>query len=188
MRATSLVSPLLILGQVTWAFNHPGILHTADDFDRVSAKVSDSAEPWQSGWEKLISNEHADPSWEPNPQAEVYRGTGSPENYSVLYRDIAAAYDLAIRWKVTDNTTFADAAVAILDAWSSTLKLIGGSADRFLAAGLYGYQFANAAEIMRDYSEWPEERFQQFVTMVRESFLHLQKLFPPVGVTYAYRI
>ncbi|GAP88560.1 putative GPI anchored protein [Rosellinia necatrix] len=133
-------------------YNHPGLLHTADDFSRISAKVSAKAEPWYSGWEKLIA--HASTRYTASPKETVWRGTGSPENYPSLYRDIAAAYANALVWKINGTTAFADTAAGILDAWSSTLTLIDGSSDKFLAAGLYGYQFANAAELLRDYENW----------------------------------
>ena len=45
-----------------------------------------------------------------------------------------------------------------------------GSADRFLAAGLYGYQFANAAELVRDHGDFELDRFK---TMLSEVFAPL---------------
>ncbi|KAI0156894.1 chondroitin AC/alginate lyase [Xylariaceae sp. FL1272] len=133
-------------------YTHPGLLHTADDFTRIISKVNAKAEPWSTGWDKLTA--HATTEYSPSPVATVYRGTGTPENYGSLYRDIAVAYANAIAWKVSGTTEYADVAGDILDAWSSTLTLINGTSDKFLASGLYGYQFANAAEILRDYSAW----------------------------------
>jgi len=49
-----------------------------------------------------------------------------------------------------------------MNAWSAKLKGIGGSNDLPLAAGLYGYQFANAAEIMRNYTGWASADFTRF--------------------------
>ncbi|KAI0966736.1 chondroitin AC/alginate lyase [Xylaria arbuscula] len=133
-------------------YSHPGLLHTADDFSRISDKVSAKTEPWYSGWERLIV--HASTDYTASPSETVYRGTGTPENYASLYRDIAAAYSSALVWKINGTTEFADTAASILDAWSSTLTLIDGTSDKFLAAGIYGYQFANAAELLRDYENW----------------------------------
>ncbi len=50
------------------------------------------------------------------------------------------------------------------------LKHIHGNADRFLAAGIYGYQFANAAELMRTYSGWASEDFARFQNMMLTVF------------------
>jgi hypothetical protein len=56
--------------------------------------------------------------------------------------------------------------VRILNAWSAKLTTITGDADRFLAAGIYGWQFANAAELMRGYPGFDLARFQRMMTGV----------------------
>src|SRR5581483_1412632 len=42
--------------------------------------------------------------------------------------------------------------------------------DRFLAAGIYGYEFANAGEILRTYRGWKKEDFEQFQKMMLTVF------------------
>src|SRR5690625_7586234 len=63
-----------------------------------------------------------------------------------LALDVHAAYQNALRWRLTGAPEHGAAAVGILNGWASTLSAISGNADRFLAAGIYGYQLANAAE------------------------------------------
>jgi len=137
-------------------FAHPGLLHTQSDLDRMKSKVAAGAQPWSDGWNRLIMNRHASLDWHPNPQAIVYRGKNPThaENYAALFNDAAAAYASALRWEVSGDTAFADKAVGILNAWSSTLTGIDGSSDKFLASGIYGYQLANAAELLRGYPKW----------------------------------
>ncbi|MEV5848205.1 alginate lyase family protein [Streptomyces sp. NPDC051985] len=146
------------------AFAHPGLLHTRTDLDRMAAKVKAGAAPYTAGFARLTANRHAQSGWQPRPQAVVYRGSGTPENYTILYNDIHAAYQNALRFHVTGESAYADTAVAILNAWSSTLTAVNGSADRFLAAGLYGYQFANAAELVRDHGDFELARFQEMLS------------------------
>ncbi|WP_217545465.1 alginate lyase family protein [Streptomyces sp. GbtcB6] len=146
------------------AFAHPGLLHTRTDLDRMAAKVKAGAAPYTAGFARLTANRHAQSGWQARPQAVVYRGSGTPENYSLLYNDIHAAYQNALRYHVTGESAYADTAVAILNAWSSTLTAVNGSADRFLAAGLYGYQFANAAELVRDHGDFELARFQEMLS------------------------
>lgn len=148
------------------AFVHPGCLHTQDDLDRMAAQVAAGAEPWTSGWNALIANPHAKLSWAPRPVATIVRGGGTGENYSLLYNDVAAAYACALRWHISGDEAYADKAIQILNAWSATLTKITGSSDRYLAAGIYGYQLANAAELMRTYSGWAEEDFARFQNMM----------------------
>ncbi|WP_461076363.1 alginate lyase family protein [Streptomyces deserti] len=148
------------------AYAHPGLLHTRADLDRMAAKVKAGAEPYTAGYAKLTANRHAQSGWQPNPQSVVYRGAGSPQNYAILYNDIHAAYQNALRYHVSGEAAHADTAVAILNAWSARLTRLEGSADRFLAAGLYGYQFANAAELVREHEDFALERFQEMLVDV----------------------
>jgi Alginate lyase len=136
------------------AFVHPGLLHTRAALDRAGAKAAAKAEPWLSGWKRLEGNSHASAAYQPHPVDTVYRGTGTPENYSALYNDIAAAYANALAWSITGEEAHAEAAMRILDAWSGRLKAISGTSDKYLAAGIYGYEFANAAELMRTHPGW----------------------------------
>ncbi|CUS11641.1 unnamed protein product [Tuber aestivum] len=141
--------------QLASSFVHPGLLHTAADFTLVASKVAEQTDPWYAGYQKLIANRHAQTSWIPRAVPVVYRGANpNGQNYEKLYNDIAAAYALALRWKVTDDAQYANASAAIIDAWSSTLTMVHGSADRFLASGIYGYQIANVVEILRGYPAW----------------------------------
>jgi hypothetical protein len=136
------------------AFVHPGLLHTRAALDRARAQVAAKAEPWLSGWKRLDSNSHASATYQAHPVDTVYRGTGTPENYAALFNDIAAAYANALEWSITGNEAHADAAMRILDAWSGRLKAISGTTDKYLAAGIYGYEFANAAELMCMHPGW----------------------------------
>lgn len=138
----------------------------------MRAKVDAGAEPWLSGWHKLIANAHAQLTWTARPAAMVYRGADGthPENYSQLYNDAAAAYALALRWKVSGDTSYADKSIEVLNAWSAVLIGIGGTSDKFLAAGIYGYQMANAAEIMRTYGGWAAQDFARFQNMMATVF------------------
>lgn len=154
------------------AFVHPGALHTDADFARMRAAVAASRRPWVDGWTMLIRNRHASLGWQPRPVAVIYRGRDRvhPENYALLYNDAAAAYALALRWKISGDEAYAKQAVSVLDGWAARLTGIGGSSDRFLASGIYGYQFANAAEIMRTYRGWPKADFTRFQAMMLAVF------------------
>ncbi|MEV6592099.1 alginate lyase family protein [Streptomyces acidicola] len=154
-------------------FTHPGMLHAYGELNRAKVRVAAGNDPWLSGWNRLTANSHSASTWTPRPQATIIRG-GTGENYGILYNDIHAAYQNALRWKIAGTTANGDAAVRILNAWSSTLTTVTGNADRFLAAGIYGYQFANAAELMRDHSGFDLNRFK---TMMLNVFYPLNNQF-----------
>jgi len=166
----------------TATFVHPGLLHTQADFERMRAKVASSSSPWIESWRLLIANSHASLSRTPNPQSAIYRGKDGihNENYDILYNDIAAAYACALRWKISGERAYADKAAQYLDAWSSTLTTLGGNSDVNLAAGLYGYQFANVAEIMRTDGEWSAASLTRFQSLMRNVFI-------PVNIDFLNR-
>jgi Alginate lyase/Fibronectin type III domain len=153
-------------------FIHPGGMHTQADFDRMKAKVAAGAQPWLSGWIELTNNSHAELTYAANPQTNVYRGFDgvNPENYSILFNDIAAAYQLALRYHVSGDSNYANAGVQIMNAWSATLTNIAGTSDQFLVSGIYGYQFANVGEMMRNYPGWGAADFVRFQNLMLNVF------------------
>jgi hypothetical protein len=144
------------------AFVHPGMLHQFGELNRAKVRATAGTDPWLAGWNRLIGNRHAQSTWKANPQATVIRG-GTGQNYQIMYNDIHAAYQNALRWKIAGETAHGDAASDILNAWSAALTTLTGNADRYLASGIYGMQFANAAELMRDYPGFDLERFTQMM-------------------------
>lgn len=141
------------------SFVHPGCLSTSADLQRMSNKVAQSAQPWKGSWDILIANSHAQLSWNPSPQPWICRGgacssMGLSENYMTMARDAAAAYQHALRYHISGNTNHANKSVQIMDAWSATLTNITGDSNWLLAGAGQGYQWACAAELMRNYGPW----------------------------------
>lgn len=160
---------VLASGQEPRQFVHPGLLHSEADFIRMREKVAQGVEPWKSGWEKLLSSPLKLEHWKPRP-VEVVRRGGEGDNVARLYRDVHAAYQAALRWKVGGDEASGRKALEILNAWSATLKVVSGNNDRFLASGIYGWQLANAGEVMRDHPGWRPEEFRRFQEMMLGAF------------------
>ncbi|WP_075779637.1 alginate lyase family protein, partial [Streptomyces acidiscabies] len=172
--ASALALPTTTAAAAPTAYAHPGLLHTAADLTRMATKVKANSAPYTAGYAKLTANRHAQTGWNPRPQQTVYRGAGSPQNYTILYNDLHAAYQNGLRYHVSGDEAHADTAVKILNSWSGKLTSLQGSADRFLAAGLYGYQAANAAELVRDHPDFKLDRFR---TMLMEVFAPISDSF-----------
>lgn len=164
---------------VSAAFVHPGLLHTAADLTRVTNHVKAGDEPWLTGWNKLINSSYAQSSYTPHPVQLLCRGSPAScsENYANIFRDAAAAYALAIRWKVTGDAAYGTAAANILNGWSSTMTEISGNSDKYLASGLYGYQLANAAEILRDFSGFTAANMQAMIDLLVNVFYPMNHRF-----------
>ena len=142
-------------------FIHPGGLHTQADFDRVKQLIKDKNEKVMAAYNVLKSAAYSQSSVQTYPVETIVRG-GSGENYINAARGATMAYQNALRWKIDGTKANADAAVRILMAWANTTTGVTGNSDAALAMGLYGYQFAQAAELMRDYEGWSREDFQKY--------------------------
>lgn len=164
-------------------FAHPGLLHSQADFDRMKTKVANQVDPWISGYNKMISNSHASATYAmKGPVVKLIRGGGSkeepsPDNYSTAMEDAHAAYLTAIRWKITGDVAYANKSIQILNAWAATCTSISGDSNKALGAGIYGYQFANAAEIMRDYSGWNATDLAKYKKWMLDVFYPVNKAF-----------
>ncbi|KAF2024406.1 chondroitin AC/alginate lyase [Setomelanomma holmii] len=164
------------LGIARGTFNHPGTLHSSEDIKRIKSHVAAQDEPWYRAYQHLASMPLVQTSWKASPKEVLLRAaagtTNLTVNYPSAYRDVYSAYGLALRWLITGNTSFADAAIKTLDGWGNTLKKIDGNEDKYLATGLYGYQFAKAAELLRDYEGWPKANQTAFGTMLSSTLLN----------------
>lgn len=149
-------------------FTHPGVLSTEADFDRMRDKVAKEEEPWLSGWQALVGDGYSQLGRNPRPLEELIRG-GPDQNFAQIFGDIWASHASVIRWQITGDTAYADQAVLFLNAWSSTLKRISGDTSAALT-GLYAYQLANIADILRTYEGWSEQDQKRFGDMLTGVF------------------
>ena len=184
MKKVSRVAPaffLLWIVQLTTAqaaFQHPGILHTRADLDRMKQMAQQGAEPWKAGFEKLRTHPQSKSDWRlRGPFERVSRGAGQELHRTELAQDGNAAYQNALMWAMTGDKAHAQKAVEILNAWSGTLKEIVGR-DKELAASLCGFKYASAAEIMRcTYDGWWPADVERCETMLKGVFYPVIKDF-----------
>ncbi|MFJ5392292.1 alginate lyase family protein [Pectobacterium sp. CHL-2024] len=161
------------------AFLHPGMLYTQADLERMKAGVDNKQEPWSTDWQLLQSHYLASSTYSVTPKAVVYRNdpTNGNTGNGELQNSASAALSLAIEWAMTKNPAYANAAIKILNGWSTTLTAIKGN-DAQLAASLYGYKLLNAAEILRyTGSGWSSADIAQFSKM-------MTNVFYPLTITY----
>lgn len=177
-----------------YVLTHPCMLHTASDFDYVKSKLTMT--PWNEGLAKLQTSGYSDPTYTPEPQEVLGRmdkgnwASVFPEwwnNYTHFYEDAAAAYQLALRWKLEGDAACGEAAVKILNAWAETCKGLvrvkslannrtydpnGEIADpnEYLIS-INVHQMVNAAEIMRtDETLFSKAQLTAFQNMVKSVF------------------
>lgn len=155
------------------AFVHPGLLVAEADLSRARNNIELDRAPWNNSYAQLIDCACASASYVPNAVSAIYRGSDGVHtaNTNLLWNDAAAAFALALRWKLSGNESYADAAANILTTWGETLQTIGGTDDAYLAAGFQGHQFANAGELLRDYEPFATSGFDTFKGMMTSVFL-----------------
>ena len=165
-------------------FTHPGLLHTAADIARVKANLT--VEPFKSAYAKLetVSGGSAAAAVEylkRLDQANWGSTYSDYANYTHAATDAKLAYELALRYQLKGSTAAATAAVNILNDWATKCKgvlRLDGYTNNIPDPNEYliciqAYQFANAAELLRDYSGWTADDFTAFKSWMRETFAKL---------------
>jgi hypothetical protein len=150
-------------------------LHGRAELDLIRRKVAAGEEPWMGGFEKLRASASSRSDYKlRGPFAVVTRSPqGSPHNTEMV-ADANAAYQNALMWCITGDEAHARKAVEVLNAWGSTLKRMDGH-DVQLAAGLNGFLFVNAAELIRHtYPGWAQGDVERFRQMLNEA------VYPPI--------
>jgi len=168
---------------------HPCMLHTESDFTFVKSKVQAGAQPWTNAFNHLTASKYAQTAWIANPVKKLARldatnwaaidrwitigiesdwYSGIDSNCNNLMYDAAAAYQLALRWKISGDNTYANAAINILNAWAKTcVGYIVNKQGDFIDPNEYLiaiqiHQIANAAEIMRTSDKWSASDFEAY--------------------------
>ncbi|TDC24795.1 Ig family protein [Streptomyces sp. 8K308] len=158
-------------GTAPAGFVHPGLLHTAADLARMREAVAAKASPQYAGFQALAAHPRSQAGYAVANTGQITSWGRGPTNFmSQAVADSAAAYQNALMWCVTGERAHADKARDILDAWSASLTAVTG-ADGPLGAGLQGFKFVNAAELLRHsgYDGWAAAD----IARCEESFLRV---------------
>lgn len=156
---------------------HVGGLHTEADFERIREKLANEEELWVGSYELLKNSNFAQKNTDTWPTEWIKRGVSGDENYMNAAKGATIAYQLALRWKIEEDDEYAAKAVENLNKWVSICVGVTGNTNLSLAAGLYGYQFALAGELLRDYEGWSPEDFKAFQDWLLKVFYPANKDF-----------
>ena len=162
-------------------YTHPGLLHTAADITRVKGLLA--TEPFKSAYSRLEAQSGGTAAgaveWLKRMDKTNWESTYSDYgNFSRAATDAKLAYELALRYQLKGSTAAATAAVNILNDWSTNCKgvlRLDGYTNNIPDPNEYllciqAYQFANAAELLRDYTGWAADDFTAFKSWMRETF------------------
>ena len=162
-------------------FVHPGIAHTAADFEFVKGKIDAEEKLWLDTFARVQRSWHGRLAWKADPQAHVERGVRNSPNIgaSDFIRDGRSAYTHSLLWVFTENEDHAKKAAEILNAWSSELETISNH-DAQLLVGMAGQLYCNAAEILKHrWDGWSDKDQEQFRDMLTKAFYPVIEGFYP---------
>ena len=169
-----------------YTYTHPCAMFNQADFDRVKASLNNGNAPQavKDEFTLLKNSRYTAIPYTPTPLEYIVRGDGTgitpdgKEKYQEAMNDAAAAYQMALLWKLTGDTKYADNSVKVMNEWAKNCKGIkSNDANQMLAAGAQGYTFANAAEIMQTYEGWAAKDLALFKEWITEVFAKKNKEF-----------
>jgi hypothetical protein len=155
-------------------FRHPGVLINRAQLDFIKSKVAAGAEPWKSAFEAAKSNELGSLSFTPHAWATCECGPRSNPDLGCKdeQRDSEAAYTQALLWHISGNKAYAENAIKIMNAWSSTLTGGHKLANGPVQAAWCAEQWPRAAEIIRyTYPGWSAADIAKFQNMLTTQYV-----------------
>jgi hypothetical protein len=175
---------LLVLAALAPAqagFVHPGITQNRQELEFMKQKVLAGEQPWKGAWDRLRAANYSSLNFQPKPFAHVIRGPyGKPKiGADELASSATASYSHALQWYVTGDQAHAQKVIEIFNAWAPVLEDFQEN-DAKLLAGWTGYEFCNAAEILRSSdSGWTETDIAKFKKMLLGVYYPLLKDYFP---------
>ncbi|HVV05481.1 MAG TPA: right-handed parallel beta-helix repeat-containing protein [Puia sp.] len=188
MRTYSYFLILLVLSGMTCCcpmtsnaqpFVHPGINQTSADLDYMRKMVLDGRQPWKDAFDRLKSA--TDTTFIVKAHTHVLRGPYGRPNIGGddLSKCANMAYNDALVWYITRDKKYADKAIDILNAWSSTLWDFDYNDAKLLAAWT-GHLLCNAAEILRyTNTGWQQKDIAAFTHLLTTVYYPLMRPYYP---------
>jgi Alginate lyase len=155
-------------------FIHPGVLVNRAQLAEIKRRVAAGIEPQKSAFAQLQASPYGALAYTPRARGTVECGSYSRPDLGCKdeQRDSEAAYAQALLWTITGNPAYAENAVKIMNAWSSTLT--GGHTNNNgpVQAAWCAEVWPRAAEIIRStYPGWSAIDIASFQAMLRTQYL-----------------
>lgn len=140
-------------------FVHPGAVNGKAELDFVKKQIAAGKQPWTSAFNEMKT------------LATPGTRTTAPTTENSQKSDARKAYANALAWYFTDDTTYAENAIRILNVWGQTFTgYPAGDGQSQLQGGWIGALLGPAAEIMRGYAGWNPADTAKVQTMFKEQF------------------
>jgi hypothetical protein len=153
-------------------------LYTAADIACVTKQVAAARNPWNAANKQLMAIASAQRTHVASPIAD-YNVPGiytDPAGFwaavNAITHDADAAYEMAVVYSITGDTTYARPAAAIIRAWASTNTAVTGH-DGQLSMAEVGAGFVLSAELLANYAGWTAADQSAFQSWVRTVYYPL---------------
>jgi hypothetical protein len=158
---------------------HPGINQTAADLSHMKKMVLEGKQPYKDAFYRLKAA--ADTPFAVIPHTHVLRGPYGRPNIGGddLSRSANMAYNYALVWYITNDKSYANKAIEVLNTWSPVLWHFDYNDAKLLAAWT-GHILCNAAEILRySNSGWQQKDIDAFTNMLMTVYYPLMRNYYP---------
>ncbi len=174
-----LLAALPMWAQPARVFIHPGVLHTAESFQRMRTQIANEEEPALGSYELLRSHQCAQADYILQGPFETISRDGSfSHTKSRMEQDFSAAWLNALQWMLNGQEAHARKSLEILTSYARSLRFIPSTNDAPLLVGLEGWKILYALEILHHtYEPMTEQDFQQISSMLRSVFLPIMEKF-----------
>ncbi len=155
-------------------FIHPGVLVNRAQLDEIKQRVAGGTEPQQSAFKAAEASPLGALTYVAHPWQTCACGPRSNPDLGCKAEqsDSAAAYSQALLWYITGNKAYATNAIAIMNAWSTTLTGGHTYANGPIQAAWCAALWPRAAEIIRyTCPGWSATDIAKFQNMLRTQYL-----------------
>lgn len=151
------------------------VLNSDDRIADVSARVDDGVEPQAAGYERLMDDVSAGMLRDPAPPKHYFVPFfyNDPDAHRAardgLQNDANTAYQLALAYRLTGETSYGEHAAEFLDAWTDNVECVRTSEDSALAFSYHFPAFVYAAELLNGSPVWSDEGERAFAGFLEET-------------------
>lgn len=159
-------------------FTHPGVFLSENQMAHLEKNAGSGQSPWKEALNNAKNSRYGKKEYVPSPLVSVNADDATQSN--AIINDANAAYTQALLWSLTKDTSYADNAIHIMNAWSE--KFTGGftGSNYINLASWTGDVWPRAAEIIRytylkndNSSKWDDASITKFKLMLSKQYIPL---------------
>jgi Alginate lyase len=150
------------------SLKHPGLLVDQKQIDFILQKIQSGEEPWKSAFDKLKTSKYASLAYVYKAYENVECGSYNKPNVGCNnhVEDGMAVYCYALMYTLTKDARYAERAVEIINAWSSTYQKNTNTNSNLVVSWATPW-FVNGAELLKYYyPEWNKEDEVKFISLL----------------------